>query len=49
MTKIISRKSGLGLIILGALAFLTPSCQTVAGAGRDLQNAGEAITGSAQR
>ena len=31
------------LVLLGVLSVLTSSCQTIRGAGRDVENAGEGI------
>lgn len=42
MKLLISNLSA-ALILLGILAFVTSSCQTVGGAGRDIESAGEAL------
>jgi len=37
------KKSTLSLTILGSIALLLPSCNTVVGAGRDLRKLGETV------
>lgn len=43
------KKMMLMLFLAGAVTVLLPACNTVAGAGRDIQGAGESVEDSARR
>lgn len=44
-----TKTAKLALLALGLLSLAFQSCQTVSGAGQDLQSAGQAIQNSANR